>query len=1308
MSTIKKLEIRGVRSFGVERDDVQQINFRSPLTLIVGQNGCGKTTIIECLKYGLTGELPPGTNRGIGFVHDPKIFNTVESLGQVKLMVKDFTGNTVTAIRSMKITRKNKTPKFETLDSTITMENAQTKEKITMTRSRVTDINNEMCDAMGVSKAILNNVIFCHQEESCWPLDEPKELKKKFDAIFGTTEYNRVIDKLIKISKGYNEELKEKMADLKLLENVKSQAETKQLQLEDGDKKLGKLHQTISELEIDIKPIQDKLEQLAIVERQYSSLLTKKIEFSSKIKSKKEQSQQLQAKINKLFDGSLHELEVEIKIFQQTSASKHSELEEDESELQRFKSQDRSLQSKLQSIDGQRIEFSEKQKRERELQIERGKKMKTLGGKLTLALSDNLGDASISASVLESGLSSIRNALKQQELNLQSKTKTFEEDDVRAQKSIDKLRETKATLESDSTSKRKQIAQLEREKLQAMREVAEIESSAESLKRLIDEINRLEQEYETQVAATNLPAMRKELGERKQLRDQLQGELDRLEERISSLDKVAMKEQELTLKEQQCTSRENELRRLRNKHADSLRRLFPDRTIESNYKTNLQSLYDDLQKEVKTVNEKIRRAQAIVTEMETTRKNQKTQLERLERDLGEAEEKIYSACRGNAYEDVLAKLNDKIAKNNMEHGEARSAVVLYQKFISNIENDRCCPVCDKGLESEDVHDVSSKLSDEIRRLPEKIEALERSLKKDRSDYDKLLALKPISERLEKQKKELPQLKQQLQDTEKRLTTASDDLEEHQLAVSEPTANMQLINTIVGDMSILDKLGLELERMKRGVEELRSQLGTHITEGVTIESLKSERDTLRTNFKTERNVVDEMQNTIDTKAEKLNNMQSRNNQMKSKKLKLQEAVQSLDQKRANVSEMGAKMTTLNAELKTAEQQLNPVKVQLQTELEQKQRTKEQNNRELQVLRKTLDALRWEETEIVRLGSELDELAALNLSAELSRLQSKKEQVQQEQDQLKRTMECKAKDIEKLKQDIANQHMQERDLIDNRDLKRLIRETTDLEAELAVLLKNMGEMEVGNVQKERNRLIDLRDALQAKRSELNGQASELKRQLTELRKELERSEYRNATRNYFKTLGESMVQRKIISDIKKYRDALEGALQEYHTEKMQEINRTIFSLWRDIYRGNDIDYIRINTVDDGVAERSDRRRIYTYGVVQAKHDVEIDMRGRCSAGQKVLASLIIRLALAETFSSNCGVMALDEPTTNLDRENIESLCESLRRIVSERQGGNFLLIVITHDEEFVTKLEQFETYYRISRNGDGKSMIKEESL
>ena len=60
---------------------------------------------------------------------------------------------------------------------------------------------------------------------------------------------------------------------------------------------------------------------------------------------------------------------------------------------------------------------------------------------------------------------------------------------------------------------------------------------------------------------------------------------------------------------------------------------------------------------------------------------------------------------------------------------------------------------------------------------------------------------------------------------------------------------------------------------------------------------------------------------------------------------------------------------------------------------------------------------------------------------------------------------------------------------------------------------------------------------------------------------------------------------------------------------------------------------------------------------KDQVEMDMRGRCSAGQKMLASIIIRLALSDSFGQNCGILALDEPTNALDVENIDALASSL---------------------------------------------------
>ncbi len=77
------------------------------------------------------------------------------------------------------------------------------------------------------------------------------------------------------------------------------------------------------------------------------------------------------------------------------------------------------------------------------------------------------------------------------------------------------------------------------------------------------------------------------------------------------------------------------------------------------------------------------------------------------------------------------------------------------------------------------------------------------------------------------------------------------------------------------------------------------------------------------------------------------------------------------------------------------------------------------------------------------------------------------------------------------------------------------------------------------------------------------------------------------------------------------------------------------------------------------------------------------------QKVLASLLIRLALAETFCADCGVLALDEPTTNLDAKNSRALALALNEIIEKRRRQeNFQLIVITHDEEFVELLGKRE--------------------
>ena len=112
-------------------------------------------------------------------------------------------------------------------------------------------------------------------------------------------------------------------------------------------------------------------------------------------------------------------------------------------------------------------------------------------------------------------------------------------------------------------------------------------------------------------------------------------------------------------------------------------------------------------------------------------------------------------------------------------------------------------------------------------------------------------------------------------------------------------------------------------------------------------------------------------------------------------------------------------------------------------------------------------------------------------------------------------------------------------------------------------------------------------------------------------------------------------------------------------------------------------------------------------------ELDMRGRCSAGQKILASLITRLALAESFAVQCGILSLDEPTTNLDKKNIEALAEALHELIEHRKSSiGFQLMIITHDEAFVKMLSKQKicrNYYRVFKDPQsGCSKIKQEDI
>lgn len=70
-STLLSVKIRGIRSYSPKQDQAQVVEFM-PLTLIVGSNGTGKTTLIEALKFIISGQEPPFSDSRRNFIHTPR------------------------------------------------------------------------------------------------------------------------------------------------------------------------------------------------------------------------------------------------------------------------------------------------------------------------------------------------------------------------------------------------------------------------------------------------------------------------------------------------------------------------------------------------------------------------------------------------------------------------------------------------------------------------------------------------------------------------------------------------------------------------------------------------------------------------------------------------------------------------------------------------------------------------------------------------------------------------------------------------------------------------------------------------------------------------------------------------------------------------------------------------------------------------------------------------------------------------------------------------------------------------------------
>jgi DNA repair protein RAD50 len=328
-----------------------------------------------------------------------------------------------------------------------------------------------------------------------------------------------------------------------------------------------------------------------------------------------------------------------------------------------------------------------------------------------------------------------------------------------------------------------------------------------------------------------------------------------------------------------------------------------------------------------------------------------------------------------------------------------------------------------------------------------------------------------------------------------------------------------------------------------------------------------------------------------------------------------------------------------------------------------------------------------------------LADLDFNSIQTKLEAVNASIYQKEENI-RTLNPK---IQTLNAELSSQENRRRQVRDNLDLRDLLTSHEKLNASLATLDRKVGGSlaEIAAAEREIERAEQEKRRLTSEHDRLEGNLQIYRRQTEELNAKLQNNNFKNIEERFRKKNIQYETTMLASSDLGLYYDALDKALQNFHLLKIKEINKIIRELWQLIYKGQDIDMVCFTSFSScrgrdnvffvfrqielesgqeaGEAAATKSRRSYHYRVVMRKGDIPLDMRGRCSAGQRVLAAIVIRLALAETFCLNCGILALDEPTTNLDDANKAGLAHALARIiVSRSKQQNFQLICITHDE------------------------------
>lgn len=1286
MSSLYKLSIQGIRSF--DTNGSETIQFGSPLTLICGQNGSGKTTIIECLKYITTGDLPPNS-KGAAFILDPDVCGRSVVSAQVKLAYVNMKGNSMIATRTMQLTKKRggrgttTGHTFKTLEGNLTIIDKNQDKRALLTKSSELDL--QIPRSLGCSKAILDYVLFCHQDDSLWPLSEASVLKKRFDEIFEASKYTKVLDSLKSINKEMTQDIKLLEQGVNHLKLDSDRAKRIKYKLEQTNDNVEALMEGIVEVKLKIEEKEHEAEKLFNTAQDYEQTLAEYDEINHTIATLTKQLERISKSMEFLTDMSDDELLNQRNNFEELNEGKKSQIQVLKEKFKTRKAEIEQLMAnlnKLIRLDGTL--------RARESDYENNLKLL-----LTLHNEESL-------ELAKEKLSKECTLLEKEHSNFQAASKKEEtEKRTSLQKTLDSILKDKQNEEYAKL----ELASLTDKIAISKKQLGLFKTKVQDLDLMKTELEALEKQLNERKSKNEIAIIDKEIESLKGILASKEIEIEELNKKISITNKQSGIHSRIAYLKEQNQMKQRALDTILRQEEEQIKSILGTPLDYKQCQSQLQKIQESnsskLEAQSNVVNNKLNEWQNV----RTFKSAEEEKLSLLNKQIQKNKQIIMKASLSeediNDYEHLIQELQDDYNTTYENMNTADLSIQFKVKAIEIAEKSNHCQLCQRPFDTLGLRKFITSLKESLEdtNLKEKLKTqfneAKQELESVKSVNNNVLQYRGLVSEVNLCKDQLQKLQ-----SEEITTKAAYDKEIESLnELKNISLSTDAISEVIGNIT---RFYGELGSNEAQIKELNDELNDYGTNNLSITELQSRQTLLHSESKDLREAVEEKS---ESKYRIIREIGRIENKVKDNKLEvseLEKKIGDIKNLETSVKEMESKITETKTRIDEISSSLSKLEETKSKESLELNAVIERNNLKQNDLSSVLENKR---SLLKRFIGLYDDVKLYEAEYKNQLEENRDQIVMLERDETKGKEELGILDneIRKLETEIAQSSKVQHNIIVNIDYR-------ETERDIEINKTRLSSIDIESAKNKKERYQRLSKALREEISSLHsdhagklGEVKVLKDQVSNLKKELD-TEYKDVDKNFHEEWVKLQTNMLASNDIQVYFKALDNAIMKYHSMKMEDINKILQELWTQTYKGTDIDSIAIKS---DVNLQNKGNRSYNYRVVMNKNSVELDMRGRCSAGQKVLASILIRLALAECFGTNCGMIALDEPTTNLDAENSEALAIALHRIIQIRQHqSNFQLIVITHDENFLSHIngDQFaDHFFRVQRNENQRSKI-----